>query len=295
MPLTIDAFRTIASQTSFGSRDIAVQGEGDKATARLGNFVFSQSSKVNAATIVGARMMTRKSLRACDVTATLSRLDILRRNRFVGELSRQLDTSPKFRELPDALRAKIRADVSKSPYEGCDLASCKTPKDMAHLAAQRINASIAKNRTADDKSSDISGRKRVEKGVGDMEPTGLRKLTNVFEKGTTSVEDRIKRGFLGAGMRVNRSNTNPVILEKLKTNGVEPGFIYRNDWSKDDTRGFMADVGSDASRAAMDALMEVVGPHLDGINNQLNVLNGDLSHRMGNEIMLDAKDLMQPL
>ena len=89
-----------------------------------------------------------------------------------------------------------------------------------------------------------------------MEPTGLRNLTNVFEKGTTSVEDRIKRGFLGAGMRVNRSNTNPVILEKLKTNGVEQGFIYRNDWSKDDTRGFMADVGSDASRAAMDALME---------------------------------------
>ena len=57
-------------------------------------------------------------------------------------------------------------------------------------------------------------------------------------------------------MRVNRSNTNPVLLEKLKTNGVEPGFIFRNDWSKDDTHGFMADIRSPASRDALDRLKE---------------------------------------
>ena len=51
MSLNIDSFRTLASQTVFGSRDIAVQGQGETATARLGNFVFSQGEKTNDATM----------------------------------------------------------------------------------------------------------------------------------------------------------------------------------------------------------------------------------------------------
>ncbi len=51
-PLTIDSFRAVANQASFfTSRDLAVQGEGDNATARLGNYFFSQSSKTNKATM----------------------------------------------------------------------------------------------------------------------------------------------------------------------------------------------------------------------------------------------------
>ena len=57
-------------------------------------------------------------------------------------------------------------------------------------------------------------------------------------------------------MRVNRSDTNPVLLDKLKTNGVEPGFIFRNDWSKDDTSGFMADIHSEASQAALKEILD---------------------------------------
>ena len=97
MSLNIDSFRTLASQTVFGSRDIAVQGQGETATARLGNFVFSQSAKTNDATmaafkaalekeygvfgthafdtVLGARAQMHKSLRASDVTATLSKLE----------------------------------------------------------------------------------------------------------------------------------------------------------------------------------------------------------------------------
>ena len=37
---------------------------------------------------------------------------------------------------------------------------------------------------------------------------------------------------------------------------MEPGFIYRNDWSKDDTRGFMANINSLESRNALEALKE---------------------------------------
>ena len=47
MPLNIDTFRNIANSTLFSSRDLAVQGQGETATARLGNFVFSQDAKTN--------------------------------------------------------------------------------------------------------------------------------------------------------------------------------------------------------------------------------------------------------
>ena len=278
MPLTLDSFRAVANQSSFfTSRDLAVQGEGDNATARLGNYFFSQSAKTNKATmaafkaaleneygalgthafdtVLGARSQTRKSLRACDVTATLSRLDSLRRNRFIGELGRQLDTNPKFRELPAEFRAKVRNAIADDPFRGCDVASCRTPADLAHAAAKRIDAAIRAGRENEDvKAQTLEGRKHVETAAADREPTGLRNLKTVFKGKETSIEDRIKRGFLGAGMRVNRSNTNPVILDSLKTNGVEPGFIYRNDWSKDDTHGFMADFASPENVAALDEL-----------------------------------------
>ena len=55
---------------------------------------------------------------------------------------------------------------------------------------------------------------------------------------------------------MNRHRSHPVLLEKLKTNGVEPGFIYRNDWSPDDTRNFMADIWSPANQASLDEFVD---------------------------------------
>ena len=140
MPLTIDSFRAIASSTSFSSRDIAVRGEGDGQTARLGNFIFSQSKEMNDATmaafktalekkygvfgthafdtVLGARQQLHKSLRASDVKATLSKLETVKYNRYIDELSRQLDTSPKFRELSDGMRALIRKAITEKPLNG---------------------------------------------------------------------------------------------------------------------------------------------------------------------------------
>ena len=277
MPLNIDSFRNIVSRTSFSHRDIIVRGENENATTQLGNYIFSHSAKTNTATmkafktaieqeygslgthafdtVLGSRMQLRKSLRACDIKATFSQLETLKKQRFIGELSRQLDTSPKFRELPKDLRTKIRHDISNDPFSGCDMAKCKSPADMARIASRRIDQAIAKNRDWEkDQNKPLEGRHHVEKSVGSNEPTGLRNLKKIFEKGTTSVEDRMKKGVIGAGMRINRSNTNPVILEKLKTNGVEPGFIYRNDWSKDDTHGYMMDINSPESREALENL-----------------------------------------
>ena len=288
MPLNIDTFRNVANSTLFSSRDLAVQGEGDDATARLGNFVFSQSKKTNAATmaafraalekeygvfgthafdsVLGARNQMHKSLRAADVTATLSALETVKKNRFIGELSRQLDTNPKFRELSPGMRKLVRSSISDAPIDG-SLKDCATDADLAKKAVSRIERGIESAKEfvermkktnpdydVDQDTHALEGRKETETDAKPNEATGLRRLKNIFRGKETSIEDRVKSGVLGSGMRVNRSNTNPVILDKLKTNGVEPGFIYRNDWSKDDTRGFMSDFASAENKAALDDL-----------------------------------------
>ena len=276
-PVSLDTFRAVANSAFFDSRDIVVQGQGENATARLGNFIFSHGNKTNDATmaafkaaleneygvfgthafdtVLGARQQMHKSLRACDVKAALSQLDSVKKTRFIGELSRQLDTNPKFRTLSQDLRQKIRTAIANEPFKNADPTTCKSQADISHLAVKRLNDAIYDNRTGDiGENIDLDGRKELEEGIDSREPTGLRNLKTVFRDNDTSIEDKIKAGKIGSGMRVNRSNTSPVLLDKLKTNGVEPGFIFRNDWSKDDTSGFMADINSPESRQALDDL-----------------------------------------
>lgn len=51
MPLNVETFRSLVGQTHYGNRDIVVSGEGKNATARLGNYFFSQGKTVNNATM----------------------------------------------------------------------------------------------------------------------------------------------------------------------------------------------------------------------------------------------------
>ena len=276
-PVSLDTFRNVANNAVITSRDIEIHGKGANATARLGAYVFSAGKKANDATmaafktalekeygvfgthafdtVLGARSQMHKSLRACDVKAALSKLDSVKLMRFAGELNRQLDTNPKFRMLSPELRQEIRTAIASEPCKGVDPKTCKSQADIAHMAVKRLNDAIHDKRTGE-QGEDIAlgGRKKVEQEAGAREPTGLRNLKKVFDDKETSVEDRIKKGVLGSGMRVNRSDTNPVLLDKLKTNGVEPGFIFRNDWSKDDTHGFMADINSPESKKALEDL-----------------------------------------
>ena len=112
MPLNVDSFRSLVDQTLCANRDIVVSGEGKNATARLGNFFFSQGKAVNNATmrafkaaleneygslgthafdtVLGSRSQLNKSLRACDIQRTLSTLVPIRENRFIGELTARL-------------------------------------------------------------------------------------------------------------------------------------------------------------------------------------------------------------
>lgn len=57
-------------------------------------------------------------------------------------------------------------------------------------------------------------------------------------------------------MRVNNSSTNPILLQKLKDNGVEPGFIYKNDWSLKDTISLSKEYDSEKSLEILNRLKE---------------------------------------
>lgn len=176
-------------------------------------------------TVLGHRLEMRKSLRACDVRQTLSNLALIRQNRFVSEINRQLNTSPHMLELSVKVREAIHRELATNVLSGVELASLKSASDIAGAAQKRIEQAINKIRDQEDglKTSDLGSRKNLETNVASNEPTGLKFQGDMFGKGETSVGDMIRHGLAGEGMRLNRSATNPVLLEKLKMNGVEPG------------------------------------------------------------------------
>ncbi len=283
MAVNLNTFVTLAESSRFSSRDIIVQGEKDKQTAKLGNLIFSSGSEVNAATmaafkkaledaygvfgthafdtVVGTRSQMNQSLRVGDIKATLSRLPEIKEQRFKGELQRQIATDPKVYTLSGAVRKQFDSIISNISLPKLD--KCDSQEQLNALVSKTISTAISdatKAVTAQHgnvATRDMGAQRKRERTIADDAPTGLRNFTarTIFRTGTTSVEDKVKSGELGSGMRVNTSKTNPVLFEKLKTNGVEPGFITRNDWTIDDTRGFMADMWTEDNLASLDGVV----------------------------------------
>ena len=283
MGVTFERFEQLANATNFGCRDIIVEGQNN--TARLGNLIFSSGRDINLApmkafreamsqrfgvfgehafdTVLGHRQQMQKPLRARDIYRVVSRLSALRKNRFINELARQLDTSPKTQEISREMRIQVRENIKNSPFYQCNLRECGSSADIARMADKRIQMaidSVEAQQTlglkADTSSKALGDRQQVDTSIASDEAIGLKNLKTVFNSGETSIEDKIKTGSLGVGMRINRSDTNPVLLYKLKSNGVEPGFIYKNDWSLDDTRGLLADHSSQKSLEALNVLKQ---------------------------------------
>ena len=152
MPIDLQTFTRVANSTHFSSRDISINGTGAKASAQLGNFVFSAGKKANVAvmeafkealeneygalgthafdTIVGSRAQLKKSLRACDVKAVISSLPQIREKRLIGEINRQLDVNPKMLQLTKAENDAVRAAIAADPKAGLDMESIKNPQDI---------------------------------------------------------------------------------------------------------------------------------------------------------------------
>ena len=277
MPLNIETFSRVANSAIVTSRDIVVQGDGDKAVAKLGNYIFSQGNKANDATMsafkaaleneygvfgthafdtyVGTRNQLHQSLRASDVKKVLSSLNSVKGVRVAGEMIRLFDTSPKMLQLSDGMRERVRHIVNMDKLSGVDLSGIKNEADVVKAASERLDRAVDEAKKGvgkvDTSIHDIDGAVGTGDSAKPNEPTGLKNLSLSFKSAYTSIEDRIKRGTLGVGMSVNRSADSRVLLEKLKTNGVEPGFIYRNDWTENDTRSYMATIPPDADRKAI--------------------------------------------
>ena len=292
----IQAFESIANSTMFGNRDVVV-GQDNK--VRLGNLVFSEKKTTNESTLkafrqalsqkygvfgehafdttLGSRAQMKKSLRACDIKKTISTIEKVKGFRFKNEITRQLDTDPKFRELPPAARKTIRENLVHTPFSGINLETIKNENDLFDKVAERISHEIDNVIHDEDYKEEALGNVITdEHEIQDNEATGLKELKNIVQKKGTSVEDKIKPGVIGTGMQVNRSITNPIIFDKLKDNGVEPGYIYHHDWSLNDTRSLMMDFESDESRQILE--------NLKNQNNKLKEACGTLPLR--EQIML---------
>ncbi len=283
MKVTLKSFKQLADTSRFSWQAIVMGKDGPM----LGNRILPSDRETNIYalkifcrklvrkygligkhvfdTVLGSRMLLRKSLRVCDVKTAFLRIGEIREKRYLGELGRQLDTDPKMLELSDDMQKKVRQVIEASPFDRKKINKCIASSDINRMAAKRIEAAIAcahrialtdKKRGVmiDTTVRPIEMNMRGKLASTANEPIGLSNLTLMFGKGETSVGDLIKKGTLGTGMRINRSATNPVLLEKLKVMGVEPGFLYKCDWSLEDTKSLMADTNASESQQALEEL-----------------------------------------
>ena len=348
LPPSLDTFRTLANSAFFSSRDIAVKGEGKTASARLGNFVFSQSAKTNDATmkafkaaleeeygvfgrhafdsVLGQRAELHKSLRACDVKATLSSLAIVRKNRFVAEANRQLDTAPKMLELSKEDRLEVRRKVAESISKGVDLSSFKTKQEVSAAAQRTIDAAISKlqlersgletrklgpqeklqTEAKPYQAVNVDGHLYMPRGydvptgaggllngmrtfhyftipdtdhVKDKEVPGIRKenLTEAQKTAIRSAKDKLED--LGLGGQGELLVANAVLSGGgIKTLTDNVAFILEKMMPEDEEKRV--------------ALMSVLDDLAIDFEASSSNVGGEIANRIGNEIMIDAKDLM---
>ena len=203
---------------------------------------------------LGVNLSEGKALKVRDIRNVLETLDHNRRSaartkmiesRFLAEVDRQVESHPLTVKygLGAEVKARILARFENPAFEGErrgliglpsqagieTLVSCMIFGHVSDIRAERggILPEAVRNEEA-----------RNAPGGDDI--VGLRNLEKRFSGNETSVEDRIRSGGLSSGMRVD-SHGEKLVLERLKTNGVEPGFIARRDWTEEQTREMMTE------------------------------------------------------
>lgn len=220
--------------------------------------------------VLGARADVGKTLRAKDIASVMRALSptdtgTVRQTmiaaRFANEASRQAETNPRAvaANVTGALKERLQACFEDDFFFARAVRGCENQAELSRLIEGKINAILDMNelpgarRTlavdAPPAPAPAAGHPQV--------PTGLQALDgDTFGGAETSVEDRVRAGAFGAGMRVNESGVK-YVFEKLKTSGVEPGFIVRKDWTAADTQTMMTD-GTDLDQVARTVLEQRV-------------------------------------
>ena len=221
--------------------------------------------------VLGARADVGKTLRAKDIASVMRALSptdtgTVRQTmiaaRFANEASRQAETNPRAvaANVTGALKERLQACFENDLFFAQAVRGCESQAELSRLIEGKINAILDMNelpgarRTlavdAPPAPAPAAGHPQV--------PTGLQALDgDTFGGAETSVEDRVRTGAFGAGMRVNESGVK-YVFEKLKTSGVEPGFIVRKDWTAADTQTMMTD-GTDLDQVARTVLEQRLG------------------------------------
>ncbi len=281
MALNIQDFQRIAGAANFGTRNIVVTGAGNEAAISLGKVGRWSISKADKAlnantmaafrdalskqfgtlgehafdTVLGTRTQLGKALRKSDIEKTFSQLESVKRMQLKNEIIRLADTSPKVMSRGNSLGKLIATSITDAKLRwlvGRDDVSLDQIKAKAAMYVDEIVKEFDRARGVVG-GNPLAAPDEGPLNVMDTDPMGLSRLDEVaFKSDETSVEDRVKSGQIGVGMRVNLSSTSPLLFEKLKTNGVEPGFIVRKDWSAADTRSLMADALTEGSRMGME-------------------------------------------
>lgn len=203
---------------------------------------------------LGANLSEGRALKVRDIRNVLATLDHNRQSasrtkmiesRFLGEVDRQVESHPLTVKygFGEEVKARILARFESPAFAGERQGLSGLPSQAAletwvscliegHLADIRAEH----GGTLPEVVRDGAVRDAPE---GD-DIAGLRNLETRFSRNETSVEDRVGSGRLSSGMRVD-SRGEKLVLERLKTRGVEPGFIVRRDWTEEQTREMMTE------------------------------------------------------
>lgn len=242
--------------------------------------------------VLGLRADQGGTLRASDISSVMRVLTpsdkgAVRRAmisaRFENEVMRQAETNPRVlnANVMKGMRQKLSDAFKNDALFQRQVMSARSQDELTRIVAKRLNVLMDLHEASskaggvddgkygrdllmlDDAPLNDDGGKMIKQS-----PTmGLAGLDGQLMKGSeTSVEDRVRTGKFGAGMRVNAQGVG-LVFEKLKTNGVEPGFIAKRDWSAADTLAMMKDDGGELDLAARQALEGILkrplGPNDD--------------------------------
>lgn len=221
--------------------------------------------------VLGARADVGKTLRAKDIASVMRALSptdtgAVRQTmiaaRFANEASRQAETNPRAvaANVTGALKERLQACFEDDVIFAQAVRGCESQAELSRLIEGKINAILDMNELPGARRTLAVDAAPAPAPAADhpQVPTGLQALDgDTFGGAETSVEDRVRAGAFGAGMRVNESGVK-YVFEKLKTSGVEPGFIVRKDWTAADTQTMMTD-GTDLDQVARTVLEQRLG------------------------------------
>ena len=221
--------------------------------------------------VLGARADVGKTLRAKDIASVMRALSptdtgAVRQTmiaaRFANEASRQAETNPRAvaANVTGALKERLQACFEDDVIFARAVRGCESQAELSRLIEGKINAILDMNELPGARRTLAVDAAPAPAPAADhpQVPTGLQALDgDTFGGAETSVEDRVRTGAFGAGMRVNESGVK-YVFEKLKTSGVEPGFIVRKDWTAADTQTMMTD-GTDLDQVARTVLEQRLG------------------------------------